>query len=130
MTTTSDSKSVIRAALWVVGFWLSAALALALVLGLFTAMRGCHAQDIQVYPATRSARVSKMVEPLRDGQMIGPGYRIVLAFEDSLEPQRFTLTVSKSLFDRTLVGDLFVCYYEPDGDFIKFQGPIKENNGK
>lgn len=78
--------------------------------------------DVQDYPEKRYARVASM----RSAVSVG-GHRLILGFEDDLEPKTFTLWVDQKMFDKVVTGDLFIFHYRPDGTVIKYYGPVKED---
>lgn len=97
---------------------------------IITTVLRTQAQDVdeggEPYPSQRKARVANMVDAKHSAST--GGHRIVLAFEDDLMPEQFTLWVDQQMFDKVVTGDLFIFYYWPDGKVIKYTGPIKEDN--
>lgn len=86
------------------------------------------AQDIddsEVFPSQRKARVSNMIDAKHS--VSKGGHKIVLTFEDDLEPETFTIWADQTLFDKVVTGDLFIFHYRPDGTVIKYYGPVKED---
>lgn len=103
-----------------------AVLSILVALFLFPALSALG-QDARTFPESRRARVAEMIGHSTVGSATG-GWKVVLRFEDDLQPDGMTLWVNKRRYDRTKTGDLFVAHYRPNGTMINIFGPINEGD--